>query len=254
MLEEMFDLEGKVAIVTGGCSGIGSAIAHTLGRLKSNVVIVDVTSEKGEESAAAIRNQGGHAWFFKADVSKEKDVKEAVEAVEQEVGPVDILVNSAGINIRKETLKFEVQEWDRIISVNLTGTFLFCQAVGRRMVSRRSGRIVNIASITSSIAIPELAPYCASKAGVSQLTKALALEWAPYGILVNAIGPGRILTPLTAGILSDPEFEKKAKELVPLGRIGEPEDLLGIVLVLCSKAGSYITGQTIYIDGGWSIW
>lgn len=254
MLDKMFDYDGKVAIITGGCSGIGFAIAQALGRLKSKVVLVDVISGKSEEPANVIRKQGGNAWFFKADVTKENEVKGVVEDVERDIGPVEILINSAGTNIRKDALDFTLLEWEKLFSVNLTGTWLFCQNVGQRMVSRHRGYILNIASISSSIAIHGLAPYSASKAGVSQLTKSLALEWAPYGVLVNAIGPGRIRTPLNEDILKDPEYEKKAKELIPLGRIGEPDDILGIVLVLCSKSGSYITGQTIYIDGGWSIW
>jgi 2-dehydro-3-deoxy-D-gluconate 5-dehydrogenase len=254
VLEKMFSLQGTVALVTGGASGIGFGISQMISDVGGKVAIVDANRENGERAGEVIRKGGGEAISFQCDISKEVEVEEIAQRVEKSLGPVDILVNSAGINIRKKALEFSVAEWQKIIDVNLTGTFLACRAVGKRMVARRSGRIVNIASIGSLIGIGDLGPYCASKAGVSQLTKVLAIEWAPFGVLVNAIGPGRIRTPLTADLIKTEGFDEMIKATVPLQKIGDPEDLVGIVLLLCSSAGSYITGQTVYIDGGWSLW
>jgi len=254
MFEEMFDLKGKVAIVTGGSSGIGFSMAQTLSRAGVNVAIVNRRPEEGQRAAEKIREQGGEAETFPADVSKKDEVEAMVRAVEDEMGPVNILVNSAGINIRKKAVEYDISEWQQIIDINLTGTFLTCQAVGRRMIERRRGRIVNISSIASIIGMTDRAPYCASKGGINQLTRVLAIEWAPYGVTVNGIGPGFIRTPLIAELMKDPTFQEMIRSSTPLQRIGETEDLHGILLVLCSKAGYFITGQTIYIDGGWTVW
>jgi gluconate 5-dehydrogenase len=254
IFNQLFDLEGKVGIVTGGSSGIGFSLAKALAQTGVKIAIVNRTAGAGEKAAAEIREHGGIAASFPADVRKKDNVEDVVEAIENEMGAVDILVNSAGINIRKKALEFSMNEWQQILDTNLTGTFLACQAVGRRMIARGEGRIVNISSIASAIGLVDRAPYCSSKGGVSQLTKVLAIEWAPYGITVNAIGPGYMNTPLIANLLKQPGFQELVRSQVPLGRVGQTEDLKGMLLVLCSKAGAYITGQTIYIDGGWSIW
>lgn len=254
MFEEMFDLTDKVAIVTGGSSGIGLTLAQTLMQAGAKVAIVNRKREAGESAAARLQEEGGEARAFPADVSKKDEVEAMAEAVEEKLGPVDILVNSAGINIRKKAVEFDLDEWQQILAINLTGTFLACQAVGRQMIRRRAGRIVNISSVASAIGLVDRAPYCASKGGVSQLTKVLAIEWATYGVTVNAIGPGFMRTPLISELMNDPNFQNTVRTLVPMQRIGEKQDLQGILLVLCSKAGAYITGQTIYVDGGWSIW
>ena len=251
--EEIFDLKGQVAIVTGGNSGIGFSIAETLLSAGVRVAIVNRKIESGRQAVARLREQGGEALAFQADVSKQDEMEAVAKAVEAQMGAVDILVNSAGINIRRKAIEYELAEWQQILDINLTGTFLACRAVGRRMMERRRGRIVNISSIGSAIGLTDRGPYCASKGGVSQLTKVLAIEWAPYGMTVNAIGPGYMRTPLISGLMNDPEFQNRVRSQIPLQRVGETRDLAGIVLVLCSKAGAYITGQTIYVDGGWSI-
>jgi len=254
IFENIFDLTDKVGIITGGSSGIGLAVARTLGSAGVKVAVVNRTETAGKAAAAGLNAEGIEAKAFPCDVSKIEAVEAMVEAVEETLGPVDILVNSAGINMRKKALEFEPAEWNQILDINLKGTFLTCQTVGRRMVARRCGHIVNISSVGSFIGLTDRAPYCASKGGVSQLTKVLAIEWATSGVTVNAIGPGYVRTPLITALLEDPGFQEMMQTQVPMKRIAEPEDLQGILLVLCSKAGAYITGQTIYVDGGWSLW
>ena len=252
--DRLFDLSGKNALVTGGSSGIGLAMAKALFEAGCKVAILNRNREKGLEAIDEIDPSGLESLAVAADVSNPDQVEAAVGQVEDELGPLDILVNSHGINIRKRALEFEPEEWQKVLDINLTGVFNCCRSVGRRMVARKSGRVVNISSIASLVGLTERAPYCASKGGVSLLTKTLALEWAENGIRVNAIGPGFIRTPLIEALIKTPDFDQKVKSLVPLGRVGLPDELTGILLVLCSPAGDYITGQTIYIDGGWSIW
>lgn len=254
MFEELFNLENKVGIVTGGSSGIGAALSQILGEAGGKIAVVNRTKDKGEAFAASLREKNIKAEAFSCDVSKKDEVDAMVEAVEKTLGPVDILVNAAGINIRKKAIEFEPHEWDQILDINLKGTFLTCQAAGKRMLKRGSGRIVNISSIASAIGLFDRAPYCASKGGINQLTKTLAIEWAMSGVTVNAIGPGYVRTPLIVELLDDPGFKETVRTQIPMQRIAETEDLYGIFLVLCSDAGSYITGQTIYIDGGWTVW
>lgn len=254
MIEELFDLKGRRAMVTGGSSGIGLAMARALLQAGVEVAIVNRNAESGRKAVAELGREGDRVMAVTADVSQVEEVEAAVERTEEELGPLDILVNSHGINIRKKALDFEAEEWRKVIDINLSGAFYTCQAVGRRMIERGRGRVINISSVASRIGLANLAPYCASKGGLSQLTKTLALEWASQGVTVNAIGPGYIRTPLTVEVFKAPGFAERLKTLVPQGRVGEPEDLIGILLVLCSPAGAYITGQTILIDGGWSIW
>jgi gluconate 5-dehydrogenase len=253
MIWKLFDIRDQVAMITGGSSGIGLAIAETLTKAGAKVAIVNRDADVGRAVATKLVSLGGQAHAFPVDVGVKENVESVVEAIISHFGGIDILVNSAGINIRKKAIDFSLSDWQKILDINLTGTFAVCQAVGRHMISRRKGRIINISSVAALVGLPDRAPYCASKAGVSQLTKVLAVEWAAYGVTVNAIGPGFIKTPLIVDLLNDPSFQKKIEDTVPMQRVGETSDLQGIVLVLCSGAGAYITGQTIYIDGGMSL-
>lgn len=254
MLEQLFNLKNKVGIITGASSGIGSAFSQLLGDAGMKIAVVNRAKETGEEFAANLREKGVEAKAFSCDVSKKEQVEAMVNSVEATLGPIDVLVNAAGINIRKKAVEFESQEWDQILDINLKGTFLTCQAVGKKMLERRSGRIVNVSSIAAAIGLYDRVPYCASKGGINQLTKTLAIEWAMSGVTVNAIGPGYVRTPLIVELLDDPGFKETIRNQIPMQRIAETKDLYGILLVLCSDAGSYITGQTIYIDGGWTVW
>ena len=247
-------LDGKVAIVTGGAGGIGYAIAERFAREKAKVVIADVDTEKG---ARAERDLGrfGDVQFVKADVGRRLDVHNLVAATIDSHGDIDILVNNAGIAHGADFLDVTEEDFDRVLAVNLKGTFLTGQAVARRMVERvkaggPAGSIVNMSSINAVLAIASQIPYSVSKGGVNQLTRAMALSLAPHGIRVNAIGPGSIRTDMLASVNADPAARDRILSRTPLGRIGDPAEIAAIAVFLASDEASYITGQTIYADGG----
>jgi len=248
------DLVEKVAIVTGGNQGIGFALALGLAKCGVKVVIANRRAANGESAAQAIRKAGGSATSIPTDVSQKKSVERMVEKVLQDFGRIDILVNNAGVNVREPALEIKEENLDLIFNTNLKGLFFCCQVVGHQMIQQRRGKIVNVSSLSATFGMLNRSPYCGSKAGVSQLTKALALEWAKHGVYVNAIGPGIIQTPLTEAYMkSDLKRMERVLQKVPLGRIGKPEDLVGVTLFLASGASDYMTGQTLYIDGGYSL-
>jgi NAD(P)-dependent dehydrogenase (short-subunit alcohol dehydrogenase family) len=248
------NLSEKVAIVTGGNQGIGFALAQGLAKCGAKVVIANRRAAEGEAAAQAIRKAGGSATSIPTDVSQKKSVERMVEKILQDYERIDILVNNAGVNVRKSAIEVTEENLDMIFDTNLKGLFFCCQVVGHQMIQQRRGKIVNVASIVATFGFLNRAPYCASKAGVSQLTRVLALEWAEYGVYVNAIGPGIIQTPLTEAYMkSDPKRLERVLQKVPSGRLGKPEDLVGVTLFLASEASDYMTGQTLYIDGGYSL-
>lgn len=252
--KDLFSLEGKTAVITGGSQGIGEDMTRTLALAGSNVALANRTAETGEKMAAWVREHGRDGRYFHCDVAQKSSVEAMVEAVENDMGPVDILVNCAGINCLKNALEFSEQEVLDIMHVNLAGVFWCCQAMGRKMVERGRGKIVNVSSMLSKIAWVQRAPYAASKGGVRQLTRVLSIEWASHGVTVNAIAPGSIKTPMFEKACErDPDFRQKITDLIPIGRPGLVEDHRGVLLLLCSKAGDYITGQTIFVDGGLSV-
>lgn len=251
---DLFSIEGKTAIITGGSQGIGEDLTRTLAMAGANVALANRNVEKGESMASWVREQGRTGRHYPCDVSNKSEVEQMAAAVEEDMGPVDILVNCAGINRLKNALDFTEKDVVDIIHTNLLGVFWCCQAVGRKMVERRCGKVINISSMLSEIAWFQRAPYAASKGGVRQLTRVLSIEWASFGVTVNAIGPGSIKTPMFEKACErDPEFLKKITDLIPMGRPGLPEDHRGALLLLCSKAGDYITGQTLMVDGGLSV-
>lgn len=247
-------LDGKVAIVTGGAGGIGYAIAERFARERAKVVIADIDAEKGMRAERDLA-RFGDVQFVKADVARRLDVHNLVAATIDTYGDIDILVNNAGIAHGASFLDLTEEDFDRVLSVNLKGTFLTGQAVARHMVERvnaggSAGSIVNMSSINAILAIANQVPYSVSKGGVNQLTKAMALSLAPYGIRVNAIGPGSIRTDMLASVNADPAARTRILSRTPLGRIGAPTEIAAIALFLASDEASYITGQAIYADGG----
>ncbi len=249
-----FPLPGKVAIVTGGRRGIGEAIALALAEAGADIAICDRVVEDGELEAVAgeVQQLGRRSLAVRADITQKADVDSMVQRVVDEFGVIDILVNSAAMNIRAPLLELREDGWDRVINTDLKGYYLCSQAVGKRMVEQKRGSIINIASTAAIKAAAEMGAYCIAKAGVVMLTRVLALELAQYNIRVNAIAPYMVKTKFSQPLWGDPETLKQIESEIPLGRLAEPGDIVGSALFLASDASSYITGHTIIVDGGLS--
>jgi len=251
------DLGGRVALITGAAQGIGKAIAMAFAENGATVAVNDV-KPNGAESARRITRGGGKAKFYRADVSDVSAVNHMVAKVEKELGPIDILVNNAGINLGKRRYpihKFPDGDWQRIIRVDLDGVFYCSRAVSARMVKRERGVIINIGSVAGVVPLRLQSVFDATKAGVHNFTRCHALEVGPYGVRVNAIAPGSILTAGTRGLFYSPARRKLAKSLlshVPLGRPGEAEEIAAAALYLASDDAAYITGHVLVVDGGWT--
>ena len=247
-------LENKVAIVTGGAQGIGYAIAERFAREKMKVVIADVDDEAGEAAESTLRRINT-ARYMRCDIAARLDVHNLVASTLDEFGGIDVLVNNAGIVAGGDFLDISEEDFDRVIAVNLKGYFLCAQATARAMVERvkqggPAGAIINMSSVNAVFAIANQVPYSVSKGGINQLTKVMALSLAPYNIRVNAIGPGSIMTKILQSVANDKEAMERILSRTPLGRIGDPSEIAGIAAFLASDDASYITGQTIYADGG----
>jgi NAD(P)-dependent dehydrogenase (short-subunit alcohol dehydrogenase family) len=245
-----FDLTGKVAVVVGGTSGIGRAIALGLAEAGADVVPTSRRAEQVDNAATAVEERGRRSLRAISDVSDRGSLERVLEETVEAFGQVDILVNSAGRTKRAPTLDFPDSDWDGILDTNLTGTLRACQVFGRHMLERKRGRIVNIASLASFVALHEVAVYSASKAAVASLTKSLAIEWAPHGVCVNAIAPGVFRTALNQELLDGTERGREFLLRTPMKRFGQVEELVGAAIFLASDAASFVTGQILAVDGG----
>jgi 2-deoxy-D-gluconate 3-dehydrogenase len=259
-IAQIFDLTGKGAIVTGGGMGIGRAIVMRLAEAGAAVMIVDIDMDAAGKVVQRVKEKGGKAEAIKADIRSLADAKKVAEATVQAFGSLDILVNNAGIYPISKALDTTEELWDRVLDINLKGTFFFCQAAAREMIkAKNGGKIINLASIDAVHPMGDVSHYNASKGGVLSLTKALALEWAPHGIIVNAIAPGSIWTPGSEKIRvqqeaagKDPmEMLKKFQTRWPMGRPGEPDDIAKVVVFYASDAVNYVTGTMLPVDGGY---
>jgi NAD(P)-dependent dehydrogenase (short-subunit alcohol dehydrogenase family) len=252
-MTDLFDLTGKVAVVVGGGGGIGHAQALGLADAGADVVVASRKLEHLEPVAKEIKAKGRKSLAVTVEVADEKSVKAMVDSILKEFPAIDILVNAHGISIRKPAETFPIDEWQQVMDINTRGTFLCCQVVGREMVKQKSGRIINLSSVRGRYGLPaNYAAYCTSKGAVDTLTRTLACEWAKYNVLVNAVAPTVVETPLTLTpeALLNPDFAKFMKGRIPMGKWALPEDIVGATIFFASPASSFITGQILYIDGG----
>lgn len=251
-MKNIFKLDGKIAIVTGGAGGIGEALALGLGSHGATVVISSRNQDAIEKVAKKITDESGNeAIAIASDVTDEKSIQNLIDTVVKKYGRIDILVNAMGMNIKHDAFVYPMEDWDKLFNVNVKGTMIACKAAGKVMREQKSGAIVNLSSVRGIRGYTGgNTGYCATKGAVELITKALALEWAPSGIRVNALGPALVITPGTKHIAEDPKLAAKYASAIPMGRIGLPEDMVGAVVYLVSDAASFVTGQTIYVDGG----
>ena len=246
-----FDLTGKIALITGSSQGLGFGMARGLGQAGATVVLNGRKADKLERAAAAMTAEGLEAVGYAFDVTQEELVREVVDRIELEVGPIDILVNNAGMNLRGPIEDFDTAQWHQVMDLNLHAVFYVSKCVGKRMIARKRGKVIIIASLLSEAARPTITPYAASKGAVKMLTKGMAAEWAKHNIQVNAIGPGYFETELNAPLMQNEQFDKWVRERTPTGRWAKPEELAGTAVFFASSASDFVNGQILYVDGGW---
>ena len=244
------ELTGRTAVVIGGTSGIGRAIAHGFADAGANVIASSRRAEEVEKIAAEIEARGRRTLRVTSDVSSRSQLQNLLEECLKQFDQIDILVNSAGVTQRTPTLDVPEEEWNRIMDINLTGTLRACQIFGKHMLSNGYGRVINIASLSSFVALYEVAAYAASKAAVASLTKSLALEWSAHGVTVNAIAPGVFKTALNAKLLEETERGREFLLRTPMKRFGKVEELAGAAIFLASEAASFVSGEILVVDGG----
>ena len=250
MSTSLFDLTGRVALVTGSGQGIGLSLARGLASAGATIVLNDIVPERLDQAVAGCRAAGLDAHASAFDVTDPDAVAAAVAGVEESVGPVEILVNNAGLQIRAPLENFSLESWNRLMAVNVTGVFVVSQAVARRMIPRGHGKIISISSVQSERARPSIAPYTASKGAVKNLVKGMCTDWAQYGIQCNGIGPGYFITEMTRALADDPAFDAWLKDRTPAHRWGDVKELVGAAVFLASDASSFVNGQMLYVDGG----
>lgn len=249
--KDLFSLTGQAVLVTGGAGGIGQVLAEGVAQFGAGAVILaDYNISAARDASARLISTGTRSEAVFVDVTDVASVGSMIDESLRVTGRIDTLINCAGVNLRKPVVEFSEQEWDRIVDTNLKGTFLCCQAAGKVMLKQGRGKIINLGSVSSVLGHPNHAPYAASKGGVALLTKALAMEWARSGINVNAICPAYIRTPLTSDYLAKGDHLENTVRTIPMGRLGTPEDLVGAVIYLASRASDFVTGALLFVDGG----
>ena len=249
-MDKMFRLDGRLALITGSSTGIGLALARALGQAGASLVLNGRNQAKLEAAAQALRGEGFTVHAMPFDVVDAGAVEAAVQSIESGIGAIEILVNNAGLTRRIPLQDFPIDTWNEIMRTNVDGVFFTGQAVARRMIARRRGKIINICSVQSELARPGTAPYVASKGAVKNLTKGMAVDWAPHGLNVNGIGPGYFKTELTEKLVNDPEFNDWLIKRTPARRWGEIEELGGAAVFLASEASRFVNGHVLYVDGG----
>ena len=252
-MENRYSLDGKVALITGSTRGIGYALARALAEAGADIIISSRSQKDCNQVARELRDKTGEKVLpVEADISKLEEITNLKDAAINEYGAIDILVNNAGVALTRKAEDISEEEWDKVLNINLKGAFFCAQTIGKEMIKREKGKIINISSIFGQIAEKMIAPYCAAKGGINQLTKALALEWARYNIQVNAICPGYIKTSLNKKELENEKFYNHIIAKIPARRLGSPEDIEEAAVFLASSASDYMTGHMLTIDGGWT--
>jgi gluconate 5-dehydrogenase len=252
-MNNKFKLDGKVALINGGAGGIGSGISLGMSQAGARVVIADVLPmDKLTEKAAEIKAATGNdTMAVQVDVTSEEKMQAVVDAVVAKFGTIDICVNAFGLNMKSPALEFPMDNWDKMFNINVKGTMIACKTVGKLMTQKGKGSIINLSSVRGIRGYTGgNSAYCGTKGAVELITKTLAIEFAPFNVRVNAIGPSLVITQGTIHIKNNPELAEKYKKLIPLGRLAEPEDMAGPAVFLASDAASFVTGQTLYVDGG----
>jgi len=250
MSTRLFDLSGRTALITGSSRGLGFAMAQGLAEAGAAVVLNGSDGSRLAAASARLRAEGHKAHEACFDVTDEALIAHAFERLDAEGIEVDILLNNAGIQLRRPMLELSSADWRKVIETNLTSAFMVGREAARRMIARGRGKVINIASLTSEVARSTIAPYTVAKGGLKMLTRAMAAEWARHGIQANAIGPGYMLTDMNRDLFEDPAFDAWVKARTPAGRWGRPEELVGSAVFLASAASDYVNGQIIYVDGG----
>ena len=251
-VDSLFDLSGRIALVTGSARGLGLAIARGLSGAGATVILNGRDSSALEASARAIADAGGNVGIAAFDVTDRSAVRDGIAKIEAAHGAIDVLVNNAGIQRRGPMVDYRVEDWDTIIATNLSAPFFVSQAVLPAMIARGRGKIIHVASLTSELARPNIVPYSAAKGGVRQLTRGMAVELARHNIQVNAIAPGYFATEMNRALTDDRDFDQWLKRRTPAGRWGRPDELAGLAVYLASSASDFMTGQILYIDGGFT--
>jgi NAD(P)-dependent dehydrogenase (short-subunit alcohol dehydrogenase family) len=248
---ELFSLTGRIAVVTGGGQGLGKTIAEGLAAFGASLVIADIQKEPAHQTAAELAVQGHHSFAVECDVADEAQVEQMIQKTLKEFGRIDVLVNNAGISRRHPVEAFPLDEWKHVLDVNLVGVFLCARSAGQAMARQHKGSIINVASIAGFTGrATRNTAYLAAKAGVVNLTRALAVHWASAGVRVNAVAPAEMDSPMLAALKSEPEALAERVARIPMGRIGQPYELIGPVVFLASDASSFVTGHTLPVDGG----
>lgn len=251
--DPLFQVAGRSILLAGGAGGLGAPLARAFAQRGAKVLIADIDAERANETAAVLRRDGHQAAATQLDVVSNESCGNAVDAAVRQWGRLDGLLNASGIYRVANALDLDDKAWQQTIDINVTGAFRLARAAGRVMTAQRAGSVVTLASVSSAVTNPRYAAYAASKAAVAHLTRVLAVEWAAYGVTVNAIGPAAIPTPLAASIFDDERQRVAALARIPMGRFGTPDDIIGPAIFLLSPAAAFVTGQILFVDGGRTI-